>query len=1160
MGGGGVVAEPKATPAAVPALAGTPAAGFWSACLGRFGGTAEKRDRSHANVWQRITFGWASELVSDANKRPLEDDDAAYLSPEEDRAENISRNFDEAYIRMKAAGKWGPFNPTFRSLVAIHRPRLIANLLLILLEVGLRLVAPVVLRAFLLWLEDYNQGRDPDPWRGWLLAVALGACSFGMACLHHQIFWIGMHQGYIMRQQVIAAVYGKVLRLNSASIGNVSAGHVVNLVSNDVRRFDDAMPFWIFLVAGPLELGMVLLMVSLELGFLPALAGVAATLLLIPLQAALVRPVANIRQQTARRTDERVRLASEVIQGALAMKMLGWERPIAKAMDSIRSSEASWIMRMAAIRGVNNALQFAITPVVAFATFSVYRATKGVLDVPSVFYALSLLQLPRLFMVQFFIMAVQSFTELWVSIRRIDAFLSTEEPQQPAYSALPPSQQQQQQHLKQQTEQPQSASQPAAAAAATAPADDTPHVAQADTELTRGSVVLRGADYDWLRPLGHAVAAAATAHASAMDALSGLGPKNTAAAQQPQLPHQSLPALRPPPSGSRGPSSELPVLRGPTLSGVALTVRPGELLGIAGEVGSGKSSLLAALLGELLPLPMACGLDGGANGADGGRGPLLVGCVAYCSQIPWIASGTVRENITFGCAYEPGWYGRVVAACALQHDLDSLPAGDETELGERGINLSGGQKARVALARCVYCRPDIMLLDDPLSAVDPRVGRTLFDEALGPRGLANATTRLLVTHQRQFLPRCDRVLVLRAGRVLALGTWEQLLPMGLPELMGDVEPGATVDEVSSGAVELIEASGCKEAAAEGADDADGGHVDGQDGRKEGLQESDMPALRALEQDEEAALRQRTTQPALDNDAACDAQGRSTSGTSASVDARAAVDVQAALCNHPGVVVKDSALALASTNHTAGCGGSAGAAGSAKHAADATAAGDGDGDDDSVGSLPPAAHLRTLGRGSSLRALGSMRIASVLTSVKSFQWMAPAGGPLRAHDGSGGDGARGAETDVHAVSALEPHSGRSAFQPLARGRSYATGLARLVSLQRLDTPPAGKRGRGGGGADTAEDAREGQLVSAEGREVGTVSWHVYIDYAYHIGSAVSMLLLGLMVAGQAAYVASDCESPAAAPGAAHRAWWRQLHQPCGNAPIGTTLCQCLKKTA
>eukprot|EP00955_Chlamydomonas_euryale_P012143 130806-Chlamydomonas_euryale.AAC.11 len=107
MGGGGVVAEPKATPAAVPALAGTPAAGFWSACLGRFGGTAEKRDRSHANVWQRITFGWASELVSDANKRPLEDDDAAYLSPEEDRAENISRNFDEAYIRMKVKERAG---------------------------------------------------------------------------------------------------------------------------------------------------------------------------------------------------------------------------------------------------------------------------------------------------------------------------------------------------------------------------------------------------------------------------------------------------------------------------------------------------------------------------------------------------------------------------------------------------------------------------------------------------------------------------------------------------------------------------------------------------------------------------------------------------------------------------------------------------------------------------------------------------------------------------------------------------------------------------------------------------------------------------------------------------------------------------------------------
>lgn len=173
---------------------------------------------------------------------------------------------------------------------------------------------------------------------------------------------------------------------------------------------------------------------------------------------------------------------------------------------------------------------------------------------------------------------------------------------------------------------------------------------------------------------------------------------------------------------------------GPTLQSVVLSLRPGELLGVCGEVGSGKSSLLAALLGELQPLqpqdPTAAAATAscdhghggdvmppsksGSEGAAASLGPVVVGTVAYCAQVPWIVAGSVRDNILFGRPYEEAWYARVVVACALSDDLAALAAGDATELGERGINLSGQRQgpgpeplaeACTGLARRTYgCR------------------------------------------------------------------------------------------------------------------------------------------------------------------------------------------------------------------------------------------------------------------------------------------------------------------------------------------------------------------------------------------------------------------------------------------------------------------------
>lgn len=143
--------------------------------------------------------------------------------------------------------------------------------------------------------------------------------------------------------------------------------------------------------------------------------------------------------------------------------------------------------------------------------------------------------------------------------------------------------------------------------------------------------------------------------------------------------------------------------------------------------------------------------------------------------LAWIQNATLQENILFGKPLDRKKYDCVVEACALKPDFDILPGGDQTEIGEKGINLSGGQKQRVSLARAVYNDADIYFLDDPLSAVDSHVGKHIFERVIGPNGYLRGKTRLLVTHGITFLPEVDDIVVLKDGEISEQGTYVELL-------------------------------------------------------------------------------------------------------------------------------------------------------------------------------------------------------------------------------------------------------------------------------------------------------------------------------------------------------------------------------------------------
>ncbi|CAO1618700.1 unnamed protein product [Sympodiomycopsis kandeliae] len=199
----------------------------------------------------------------------------------------------------------------------------------------------------------------------------------------------------------------------------------------------------------------------------------------------------------------------------------------------------------------------------------------------------------------------------------------------------------------------------------------------------------------------------------------------------------------------------------PTLENINLTVRKGELLAVLGKVGDGKSSLLSAVLGEMFKS------DGNVK---------VRGRTAYFSQGGWAMGATIRDNILFGLRYEEAFYKRVLAACALESDLEILPDGDMTEIGEKGVSLSGGQRARVALARACYARADIYLLDDPLAAVDAHVGSHIFKHVIGPEGMLKSKARILTTNMVSFLPHVDQIVSLRRGILVEeRGTYDQVM-------------------------------------------------------------------------------------------------------------------------------------------------------------------------------------------------------------------------------------------------------------------------------------------------------------------------------------------------------------------------------------------------
>jgi ABC-type multidrug transport system fused ATPase/permease subunit len=195
-----------------------------------------------------------------------------------------------------------------------------------------------------------------------------------------------------------------------------------------------------------------------------------------------------------------------------------------------------------------------------------------------------------------------------------------------------------------------------------------------------------------------------------------------------------------------------------TLANVNLKINPGEFYAVVGTVGSGKSSLIHAIIGEMFKL----------------SGHIKVkGTLAYVPQTAWIVNATLRENIVMDKQFDQEKYDRVVQLCELTEDFKILQGNDHTEIGSKGVNLSGGQKQRVSIARALYADADIYIIDDCLSALDAHVGKSIFHNVL--MGALSKKTRVLATHATHFLEGLEHIVVMKQGNIAAIGNYSDLI-------------------------------------------------------------------------------------------------------------------------------------------------------------------------------------------------------------------------------------------------------------------------------------------------------------------------------------------------------------------------------------------------
>ena len=613
----------------------------------------------YADIFSVLTFGWMTAMMKYGYKEYLMQDDLWNLR-REDTTKTTGDILEQTWaeeLEKKRPSLW----------IALFRgfggPYLQGSVIKTFSDT-LSFVQPQLLRLLISFVDSYRSGNpSPQPViRGAVISLAMFAVSVAQTVLLHQYFQRAFETGMRVKSSLTSMIYAKSMKLSNEGRASKSTGDIVNYMAVDTQRLQDLTQYGQMLWSAPFQI--VLCMLSLyQLVGVSMLAGVAAMILMVPINGLVARIMKNLQKRQMKNKDARTRLITEILNNMKSVKLYAWSQAFMNKLNFVRNEqELKTLRKIGAFQAFAN-FTWSTTPfLVSCSTFTVFVLTRDEpLTTELVFPALTLFNLLG-FPLAVLPMVITSIIESTVAVGRLTSFFTAEELQSDA-------------------------------------------VQTKDAAVNDGdeSVLVRDATFTWDRNEGQNC-----------------------------------------------------------LEDINFVARKAELSCLVGRVGSGKSSLLEAILGDIWKI----------------QGEVVVhGRTAYVAQQAWVMNASVRENIIFGHRWDPHFYERTVSACALTEDLKTLPDGDQTEVGERGISLSGGQKARLTLARAVYARADVYLLDDCLSAVDQHVGRHLIENVLGSKGLLSGKTRILATNSISVLFEADFVTLIRDGKILEKGTFEQLVAM-----------------------------------------------------------------------------------------------------------------------------------------------------------------------------------------------------------------------------------------------------------------------------------------------------------------------------------------------------------------------------------------------
>ncbi|PSN30830.1 hypothetical protein C0J52_17331 [Blattella germanica] len=517
-------------------------------------------------------------------------------------------------------------------------------------QVRERMTQPLALGILIRYFSTDTVTRES----AFIAAAWIVVCSAGVVIIRQPCMLAMFHLGLKIRVAVCSLIYRKSLKLSKIALGETTVGQAVNLISNDISRFDVCVLEFMYLWIGPLET-------------------ICVTYFMYQAVVYFGKRFSTLRLRTALRTDERVRFMNEIICGIQVIKMYAWEKPFANLISKARKYEIKSVQGSVFVYGSMLASEMFGSRLALFLSILSYIMLGHIVAADKVFVIAAYCNILKILLGDFLPVAIGQIAEAHVSVIR--KFLLYDEIVTNEADGY---------FEKKQNE---------------------PAKHDGDNLIPNNELMVKIDDVTakWI-----------------LDSTEN------------------------------------------TLLNVSLDVKQGSLVAVIGPVGAGKTSLLHVVLREL---PLRSGKV------------LVNGSLCYASQEPWLFAASVRQNILFGLPMDKKRYWTVVRACALERDFNLMPFRDKTLVGERGVTLSGGQRARISLARAVYKDADIYLLDDPLSAVDAEVGKSLFENCIC--NFLQGKTRILVTHQLHFLQAADLILVLSNGTVEAAGSFAQLQLMGL---------------------------------------------------------------------------------------------------------------------------------------------------------------------------------------------------------------------------------------------------------------------------------------------------------------------------------------------------------------------------------------------